>query len=124
MTRHQSRRQEGRDELRYEFSFPEYDAGCYPAGGLLTLSNTEHGPVVDLWRVDPCIEVRVAHEDPKTGRPTAQDRLIAAAPELLEALKALCEQEDWEGEDIQPGTPIWKARAAIAKAEGGSNVLD
>lgn len=47
----------------------------------------------------------------------ANASLIAAAPDLLEALKELLDQDD-HGED-----EIWvrnKARAAIAKAEGGA----
>jgi len=37
--------------------------------------------------------------------------------DLLEACKALVRQEDWQGEDIDPLSPVGKARAAIAKAE-------
>lgn len=49
----------------------------------------------------------------------ANARLIAAAPDLLEALRAMvrdfgdCEQEDMDGADV-----IKTARAAIARAEG------
>lgn len=60
--------------------------------------------------------------DPETKKRSAEHlanaRLIAAAPELLEALEALYVQEDWEGEDIDPASPIGKARAAIASARG------
>jgi len=49
----------------------------------------------------------------------ANVRLIAAAPELLEALMALARQEDWEGEDVNPDSPVGRAWAAIAKATGG-----
>lgn len=42
----------------------------------------------------------------------------AIKTELLEALKALIRQEDWEGDDVSPDSPIGKARAVIAKAEG------
>ena len=62
----------------------------------------------------------VAHCMPPDGTSTelrdANARLISAAPELLEALQLLLEQDD-NGED-----EIWvrnKARAAIAKATGG-----
>lgn len=40
-----------------------------------------------------------------------------AATDLLEACKALANQEDWQGEDIEPNSPVGRARAAIAKAE-------
>ena len=42
----------------------------------------------------------------------------SAVRELLEALEALVVQEDWEGDDVLPDSPIAKARAAIAKARG------
>jgi hypothetical protein len=55
------------------------------------------------------------------GGPTnaeADARLIAAAPELLEALKAMLEYAN-NGTAIHPGALVWDdARAAIAKAEG------
>jgi len=57
-------------------------------------------------------------ETEKAQAITADARLIAAAPELLEALKALSHQEDWIGEDAPCGSPIGRAWAAIAKAEG------
>jgi hypothetical protein len=43
---------------------------------------------------------------------------IAAAPDLYAALEALCRQEDWEGEDIPPDSPVGMARAALARARG------
>ncbi len=54
---------------------------------------------------------------------TATARLIAAAPDLLEALRGLINcQEDPEFEDEYRGSPhdnaMRQARAAIAKAEG------
>lgn len=45
-------------------------------------------------------------------------RLIAAAPELLEALKAALELLEREFPNPAPNGQIVKARAAIAKAEG------
>ena len=54
-----------------------------------------------------------------TDRPEANARLIAAAPEMYEALKALVESLDWEAK--RSGTTYAgheDARAAIAKAEG------
>jgi len=49
----------------------------------------------------------------------ANARLIASAPDLLAALRGLVNQDDWEGEDIAPDSPIGKARAALARAERG-----
>lgn len=56
-----------------------------------------------------------------TDNPAADCRLIAAAPELLEALKALMPEGDgwYDGTmDHMPGVKL--ARLAIAKAEGRS----
>jgi hypothetical protein len=55
----------------------------------------------------------------------ANARLIAAAPELLEALKELyaANTDTFNDEDydkIEPDSLLGKARAAIAKAEGGA----
>ena len=49
----------------------------------------------------------------------ANARLIASAPDLLAALRGIINQDDWEGEDIAPDSPIGKARAALARAERG-----
>jgi hypothetical protein len=48
-------------------------------------------------------------------------RLIAAAPELLEALKSVCTAYRCEclDEEPRPHCPMCLGRAAIAKAEGG-----
>ncbi len=56
----------------------------------------------------------------------ADARLIAAAPELLEALKRLLEHAEWVGTPRGYSWDDFKdvidpARAAIAKAEGRSN---
>jgi len=48
----------------------------------------------------------------------ANARLIAAAPDLLAALEALYDQEDWNNEDVPANSPIGMAAAAIAKAKG------
>lgn len=56
----------------------------------------------------------------ETENPEADARLIAAAPELLDALKAIVSslsEHDEEGL-IEHVEPMRKARAAIAKAEG------
>lgn len=127
--RHQSRRDEGCNELRYEFSFPEYQRNGYPAGGLLTLSNTDSGPVIDLWRVDPHIEVRVSHEDPKTGQRVLCNVGKSIKSDLLDALENLLEefhnshQDEFDNDHYGDGpdgcsycAAMEQARAAIAKA--------
>ena len=68
----------------------------------------------------PMIATLCKHEDADGGFPVeANARLIAAAPELLEALEEMVkagEFEDWDGRcDC-----IADARAAIAKATGGA----
>lgn len=66
----------------------------------------------------------VAHIPRSTVNPMeANARLIAAAPELLEALKAMLEAEyahEWEDYSSEELTVLEKAHAAIAKAEGGA----
>jgi len=47
----------------------------------------------------------------------ANAHVIAAAPELFEALEAACE---WDGQDMEGVDAVWldRARAALAKAKG------
>jgi len=77
---------------------------------------TDHGP--DLWGGDgePVI---TSYGYDASGLNVKQDdaRLIAAAPDLLEALERIAafESEAWQGD---PAAVI--ARAAIAKAKGES----
>jgi TPP-dependent trihydroxycyclohexane-1,2-dione (THcHDO) dehydratase len=54
----------------------------------------------------------------------ANARLIASAPELLEALRTALKGWEVEFEYLAKRTPEWvtQARAAIAKATGGNNV--
>ncbi len=88
---------------------------------------TQHTP--GPWKLNPAMDfsgtwdawlgkdgVTIAHIQSHKSKEltTANARLIAAAPELLEALKGLCEPAD-------PATDSrrWEAaKAAIAKAEG------
>ena len=87
------------------------------------------------WRADYAMGIRGADNVPlayvmsdSSSEPTPDAQLIAAAPELLEALEIMlkCElaggdHREGLGPD-QPGTsPLAKARAAIAKATGKNN---
>lgn len=59
-----------------------------------------------------------------TGEDWANADLIAAAPDLLEALKDLLEDtqhRDHDCGDDPENCPVLRARAAIAKAEGRDN---
>ena len=59
---------------------------------------------------------RIYHSVPEEDIPNA--RLIAAAPELLEAVNALCDRIDDEGCTPLDFAEFTSARAAIAKATG------
>ena len=79
-----------------------------------------------ILREMPCGLRRVDGE--KDGRFNAWDaRLIAAAPELLAALKRLTKAEDSSSEQFtakeidEIEASMNEARAAIAKAEGGAS---
>ena len=81
---------------------------AYPQGVISQDATTTHIAIPALY--------------PDAGITTANARLIAAAPQLLEALKALQRQalqgnvrgDEWMDEALE------KTRAAIAKAEGRS----
>lgn len=83
------------------------------------------------WKVlrgPDAIRPAVTAVDPETGRvmfvcklaTLADARLIAAAPELLEALKELVNTREQHAGRVEPGSDgrYARARAAIAKAEG------
>jgi hypothetical protein len=55
--------------------------------------------------------------DPRTGEGFADARLIAAAPEMFEALRAIAEGCSFPEDDVQRACRD-RAREAIAKAEG------
>lgn len=61
--------------------------------------------------------------DAYRGRAEANARLIAAAPDLSEALQALAGDcgDDSDDEDAMPWPNLARARAAIAKAIGFDN---
>lgn len=71
------------------------------------------GPTVAQIPLRSCGRVPVSEEEAK-----ANARLIAAAPDLLAALKALIETDRHDLTDKRPCDSCSAARAAIAKAEG------
>ena len=58
----------------------------------------------------------IASDDPFSDEDRANARLIAAAPDMLEALKAVIDNEHWMG--LMSCMRLTMVRAAIAKAEG------
>jgi hypothetical protein len=71
--------------------------------------------VVDAAGVELCVMVG-------SGPQADNARLIAAAPELLEALRDLVQLEADGRAESESAIEYWeRARAAIAKAEGGGN---
>lgn len=95
-------------------------------------TNTKHTP--GPWIVDPCqpyVVIPAAVETEKGGyiaeaagddcaQQQANARLMAAVPELLEALEELLHAPD--PDEVEDFTPLYraitKAHAAIAKAKG------
>lgn len=73
----------------------------------------KHGCTYEIWPKDS----GQTHTNLGTARTKADATLIAAAPDLLAALKEMLSIDDWQDEEIAPKQLINKARAAIAKAE-------
>ena len=71
---------------------------------------------VSGWREDGEVDICHVGNGPRS---LANARLIAAAPELLEALKEIIAAADGDGWN-QLDASFATARAAIAKAEGGA----
>lgn len=63
-----------------------------------------------------CAPVATVLDDPKQGRAVANAALIAAAPDLLEALKELVAELDSMACNEEEPSTVTRARAAIAKA--------
>ena len=77
----------------------------------------QYNTVIECWDIGKAGEERLAGLLASVLSSNADARLIAAAPELLEALKNLyTATPDNEGGEL--GRACMKARAAIAKAEG------
>ena len=93
----------------WETSAREWAIITNSAGNIIANVNTETGPD--------------AQSVPATRKMPAEAnaRLIAAAPELLEALKATLEEIERVEADVEYKLPCGdKARAAIARAEGSA----
>ncbi len=92
-----------------------WEIGCEQTDGLgryaQVQSSEEFGDIVA--RV--CVAHKANHTLNRSGRANA--RLIAAAPELLDALQEIVSAADGSGWD-QLDAGFSKARAAIAKAKG------
>jgi hypothetical protein len=88
------------------------DADAYP---IFIYSESETWPLIDeLGNEEGCKGAFIAN----TGDNKANARLIAAAPELLEALKDMLDGHEDACTGYGEGAAD-KARAAIAKATGG-----
>ena len=83
-----------------------------------------HADTIEIFHPDksvkppfyPC-EIATIASDRDTAKAKANARLIAAAPELLEALQAFVKYAD----DVNDDSPeLDRARSAIAKATGGA----
>lgn len=75
-------------------------------------SNAEQPPIVHWMGFDDCFRSLEEHE--------ANARLIAAAPELLEALESIIELGKRDLSNEKYDGYFETARAAIAKAKGGT----
>ncbi len=76
---------------------------------------TDSKDMVELSRI-----AAVLFHDDADGETRANARLLAAAPELLEACKRMIEWDDRKHDHPQRQAAYRNARAAIAKAEGGA----
>jgi hypothetical protein len=79
------------------------------------------GDEINTFQVASCHSATSRKYFPTRGEAEANARLIAAAPELLEALQAMLrmtERHATHGLIATPGSPVALARAAIKKAEG------
>jgi hypothetical protein len=96
-----------------------------PAPWFMRLSDNatpliEFGPISETGNLDYLICAMPA-EITRTFNSYANARLIAAAPDLLDALKRLESATRILPPDMdEPDSPLAQARAAIAKAEGGA----
>lgn len=81
---------------------------------------SDHGEFVCVASVDAAGFVGLRF--PNGGADGPDARLIAAAPDMYEALKAIIEDHDFCGDDWGDRRDAWieTARAALAKAEGKS----
>jgi hypothetical protein len=86
------------------------------------MSAPKHTP--GPWRVANGTQIRSQRDQiakvwmMRDGEGNSNARLIAAAPEMLEALKAMAEGCSFPADDVQRAIRD-RARAAIAKATGG-----
>ena len=91
----------------------KHTPGPWAVNRLITSGNQSLGFHITAPR-DGSVSPVCVGEDTGYGEIDANARLIAAAPDLLEALKVIVENGG-----IGPESMFHDARAAIAKAEGG-----
>jgi len=76
------------------------------------------------WRYQVQHQVEFSHgldsTDEQFEEAEANAVLMAASPDLFEALQAMLTIDDWTDECIAPRAVIKRARAALAKAQGGA----
>jgi hypothetical protein len=79
-------------------------------------------PYCEAWRIfaDSKLVAMVVNSDSEGAEIEANARLIAAAPELLEALKRMLRWAEADQVNYTGDHPVAVARAAIAKATGGT----
>ena len=118
-------------DFRHWLYFTRFSINFFRCGGFMSTAKHTQGPWKPTYQKDGSVYIfadrnfaRVFNEWGDKKNQAANAQLIAAAPELLEACKALIAYDESEKESdfvlmmVLYNEAITKARAAIAKAEG------